>query len=652
MVAMQGCALLDGPPQPAAPADGDALPSPAAGASAPASTLPRDAEGRLPRLEIRAPSDLRALLEQHLDLARAMRLPDAASVDPAEWTRLIEAAPAQARELARVLGRFSAQVSVEVGPDMEEPAAPTPAATAPGPSTATASQAVPDTRQAIAVTRVVLKVQAGPKARVRRLALDVQGELGSAADQGDEQAREVRDRLRSSWGLPEGSDFTNAAWGDAKTAVIAQLRAAGYLSATWSGTSAQVETDGRSVRLFLVLDSGPLYRAGDIEVTGLVHHDLAQVRGLAGFTTGQALTEARLIAYQERLQKTGLFDQVSVAVVPAQASAAAAPVQVRLQESTLQSATFSVGYTSNVGPKATVEHRYRRVLGWPLTSRVKLGWAASEQTIDGELSTYLDTRFERRLLGLVVKRETDDAEIVLSQRWRLGLAHDTTADEWLNFIEAERARECDANASGVGFHCEDLNALSLNRHRIWRRVDSVLLPTDGYSAQLQLGAGATDGNDSNPGPFGRLYGRVIGYWPTGRNWYLQGKLEAGQVLRRTGLQVPDSQLFRAGGDDSVRGYAYRSLAPLSDSGTVRGGTVLWTGSLEIARPFTRETPAFWWAAFVDAGRAADHWTDADPAWGYGLGVRWRSPVGPLKLDWAWGQELGHARLHLNIGIAF
>ena len=55
---------------------------------------------------------------------------------------------------------------------------------------------------------------------------------------------------------------------------------------------------------------------------------------------------------------------------------------------------------------------------------------------------------------------------------------------------------------------------------------------------------------------------------------------------------------------------------------------------------------------IDAGRAANTVQDLSPALGYGLGVRWRSPVGPLRVDLAYGQELHKVRLHLSVGIAF
>ncbi len=100
----------------------------------------------------------------------------------------------------------------------------------------------------------------------------------------------------------------------------------------------------------------------------------------------------------------------------------------------------------------------------------------------------------------------------------------------------------------------------------------------------------------------------------------------------------------------MRGYAYRSLGPQTD-GVVASGRTLVTGSADVARPISPRYPAFWWAAFVDAGDAANSWKNLDPAVGYGVGLRWRSPVGPLRVDLAYGQRVQQFRVHFSVGIA-
>ena len=187
----------------------------------------------------------------------------------------------------------------------------------------------------------------------------------------------------------------------------------------------------------------------------------------------------------------------------------------------------------------------------------------------------------------------------------------------------------------------------------------MLLPTKGYTLSTQGAVGYAhgreireDGITDGRGPFSRAYGRLTWYKPLGGDWYATLRTEAGQVFARDSVGVPDTLLFRAGGDESVRGYAYRTLAPVDIDGTIIGGNVLATASVEVAHPLAPSLPNLWGAVFVDAGRAALSWTDFKPARGYGVGVRYRSPVGPLRVDLAYGEELRKFRLHLSVGIAF
>jgi translocation and assembly module TamA len=117
------------------------------------------------------------------------------------------------------------------------------------------------------------------------------------------------------------------------------------------------------------------------------------------------------------------------------------------------------------------------------------------------------------------------------------------------------------------------------------------------------------------------------------------------------MVVPESLKWRAGGDESVRGYSYRSLGPLVD-GATGSGSVLLTASVELARPLMDSMPSLWGAVFIDAGNAADTLGALKPVYGSGFGVRWRSPVGPLRLDWAYGSATRKGRIHISVGIAF
>ena len=113
-------------------------------------------------------------------------------------------------------------------------------------------------------------------------------------------------------------------------------------------------------------------------------------------------------------------------------------------------------------------------------------------------------------------------------------------------------------------------------------------------------------------------------------------------------ELPASLRFFAGGDNSVRGYKYKSLGPTDSDGEPKGGHNLLTGSLEYEHPIRGED---WWAAaFVDAGNAYDT-DDFTVKFGYGLGVRWYSPVGRLRLDVAVPDDTSDDewRIHFGLG---
>lgn len=566
-------------------------------------------------LQVDAPGDLRRLLADNLDLGRLTRVAGAESVSDTEIARLVAAAPAQARSLLETEGYFQPVVQVQREPNTQPP-----------------------------VVRV--SVQPGPRVHVDRLTFEVEGELERRASAGDATAQTTMKALRQAWPLQPGAPFRNARWSDAKAASLAQLRAEGYASAAWSGTGAEVDAEADKARLFVVADSGPLFHVGPVEIEGLEHQPESSVRNLAGFGPGAPVTDQRLLDFQERLQTSGLFDRASVVLDPDPAHAGAARINVKVHELSLQQLTAGVGYSTTAGPRASLEHWHRRLFGQPIIARTKVEWGRDRQAVEGDLSTHVKHDFWRNLIGYAVERQKTDEDTVTSARLRVGRSQDTPHIQRLYFAEATSATRTTAETR------QQASAFSGNYHWGWRELDSNVLPTNGFTLSLESGAGRAHDHNNRAGGFARLYGRATGYKPFGDHWYASGRLELGQVMTSNEVEVPDPLRFRAGGDESVRGYAYRTLAPRDADGALTGGKALFTASVEVARPVSPSLPSVWWAVFLDAGRAADNFSELKPAYGAGVGVRWRSPVGPLKVDLAYGNEARRVRLHLSVGIAF
>ena len=593
---VSGCAWLAPSPAPST--------APPAGASAAASAPIR--------LEVEAPPPLKALLEQHLDVARLAALPTDETLDDTEWARLMAATPAQARELLQTEGYFDAKVSAQRLPG----------------------------------NRVAVQVQPGPRTAITQMTVTVAGALAQRIEAGDNTALALKSRLDSGGPARVGAPFRNPEWSDTKARWLTNLRAAGHAAASLQSSFADIDADRYSAHLSATLDSGPLYRAGPLRIEGLQHQDAITVRRMAGFGAGAPLVESMLLDYQDRLQKSNLFESIAIAFDPDPANAAASAVSVKLRELPLQQATVGVGFSANTGPRASLEHTHRRPFDQPLIAHNKLEWGRDAQSWSGDFQSHPGEDSVHNLVGVQIERLKGHTDTVLTQRLRLGRAFDTPRFERLLYAEALRSRQSDG--SGL---LADARALSANAQLVWRDLDSLLLPTRGYSLSLTSGAGRASSLAAPSGAFARLLGRFTGYLPLGAQWYGQARIEAGQVIKRDEVVVPDALGFRAGGDDSVRGYAYRSLTP-TVAGKPVSGNVLMTASAEVARPIFANLPSVWGALFVDAGRAAARWSDLSPALGYGVGVRWRSPIGPLRADLAWGQEVHKARLHLSVGIVF
>lgn len=548
--------------------------------------------------------ELRQLLAQHLDIAR-YRASEAA-LSRVELARLAAAAPAQATELLQTEGHFNATARVE--------------------------------RDADDSTRLRLIVTPGPVTRVASVALDFQE--GIAAD--DVQA--LRDSLRRAWPLREGEAFTQSQWSAGKSDLLVRARTGGFPTAHWAETAARVDPDTQTAELRLVMASGNRARLGELRIEGLQRQARATVERLTGFSHGEPYTEQKLAEFQERLAKTQLFDAVRVQLQPElEAADGSSPVLVTLTEASLQQATVAVGYHANTGQSISVEHLHRRPFGQSLRTRSKLQLSREINGLELELSSHPQPDLKRNLASLQFEQDRSGDTIAQNLGLRLGRIYEGPQDERLSYVELLRARETVAGQVSANL------AVSINQQWIRRRLDSALLPTTGYQALLLVGAGQVRaGSRDDSGPFGRVQLKLGHYKPFGA-WLTASRAEVAQVISREQVGVPEKLRFLAGGDDSVRGYAYRSLGPVENGVTV-GGRVLATASVEVARPFTMSLPSVLGAVFVDAGNAASRWSDFKPMLGYGAGVRWRSPVGPLRIDLARAHETGKWRLHFSVGV--
>lgn len=608
----EGTEAAQDSPDAAAEGEDDAPPAKGSFFDSGVTTLPAGAN-KAYRLEVRAPTPLRDLLVRHLDLARFREQADISAV---EIGRLIAAAPAQAKSLLETEGYFNAKVEVRRSADAGD-----------GPPT------------------VLLRVDPGPQARIGRVQFEMQGAFAEAMQAGDEALERRWQRLQARWSLPQGAAFSQSAWIAAKNALLASLRARGYASAAFLGTGAQVDANSNTVRLSVIVDSGPLYRIGEVRIEGLERTPEDAARNLVPFELGEVYSEKLLLDYQEALQKSGLYEGVAVELDLDAERADHAVVVARLREQTLQSATTSVGYSSNTGPRVGFGYTHRRPFGQDVVATTRLQYGGEERTAAFDLLGYPQESGYRNLFSLQAEELNAGGARTETQRVRVGRTRDTERLDRLYYLEFNRTTlQTDSE------RITD-RALLGNYEWVRRDVNNIVFPTRGFIWSAQAGAGYAVDGDDDTGPFSRLYLQGTWYQPLVPNWYAQVRGEVAQVFKRDGLGVPDTLLFRAGGDNSIRGYGYRQIGPVRD-GAVVGGPVLATGSIEVLRRLSGKWRDWYGAAFLDAGDAALDWQDYDAVFGYGVGVRWRSPIGPLRVDLAYGQQAKSVRLHISVGVTF
>jgi translocation and assembly module TamA len=327
-------------------------------------------------------------------------------------------------------------------------------------------------------------------------------------------------------------------------------------------------------------------------------------------------------------------------------------VQVQVREAKLQKIILGVGLTTDSGPRASVEHTHHRVpgTGWRAVTKLQLEkkspFAQTEWTSIPDEASW-------RWVALGRTERLDDNELITrAQRLRFGRTQAGARIDRSIYLQYDRARVSGAGLQGNSAADEgDGSALTANYVWTGRYFDSLPFPGRGYGLGFELGGGSTLGE--NRQPFTRTVGRWLGIQPLERG-RLAMRAEGGAVLAKDSASIPGTQLFRTGGDNTVRGYGLRDIGIKRANGATGPGRYLAVASIEWQRPILRGglPSEFESTLFLDAGAVADKTQDLRPSVGVGAGVRWRSPIGPLQMDLAYGVKVRRLRLHVSVGFVF
>ena len=485
-----------------------------------------------------------------------------------------------------------------------------------------------------------LEVILGQRTVVTEVNIEFSGDLSLPQAQ---RAARVQ-QLRAAWSLQPGMPFRATAWDEAKAELLAQVASRDYAAARLVESSAQVDTAKAVASLHVVVDSGPRFLFGELQVTGLERYKEMLVSRRASFSPGQPYDRNLLLAFQNQLQNMPQFSSVTVNfdthTAETNAGPLTVPVKVKIVEAQSRKISLGIGYSTNNGVRNQVNYQSYNFLNQAWTLSGAWVFEQNRQT----LTALVDTQPNPQGYHLTWNASGEKTQIqgLETRTDKLGATRSRTLFDIEAGVGLNWEQEQQIPLGGIR---ESVQALVLDWHWNRRAVDNPLFPMSGSLTQLLVGGASKLALSDQD--FVRSYFRQQIWLPLGQRDVVTLRVEGGYTAATSSLGIPQDYLFRVGGTQTVRGFAYQSLGVI-DGNAVVGGRVMATGSAEYTHWFGN----FGAALFMDAGGAADVLPGLRLSQGYGIGVRWRSPLGPLALDFARGKGQPGMRIHFSIAVAF
>lgn len=449
--------------------------------------------------------------------------------------------------------------------------------------------------------------------------------------------------LVAAFPLARGEILDHARYETAKRRFLELAEERGYLDARFTRAELRVDVEHHVADVVLAFDTGPRYRFGPVRFVQ-ESYDPAFVTRFVEFREGEPFSVPRLLALQYALSDSDYFTAVDVR--PQREAATEdlrVPVEIRLEPRPKHKYTFGLGFGTDTGPRAGLAWENRRVnrSGHRLAADFQVSAIAREAGMRYAIPLARPGS-ERFTLSLRNLRE-DKGPDAFSETDEFGLARSTLLGDWRQTLYLNFHRERNEGVPDV----PPLSLLTLPGAS-WVRVqsDHPVYTREGFRLVIDLRGSHPDLLRSDAG-FAqlRVQGKRVHALGERSRLILRGEFGTSYVDEFS--ELPLSQRFFTGGDQTVRGFDYNTLAPLDQTGQVAGGRHLVTASVEVDRLFFGNWGA---AVFLDAGNAMDDF-DTPLRRSAGAGLRWRSPVGMVRFDYA--QPIdgrgGDFEIHLSIG---
>ncbi|MEM6676296.1 MAG: BamA/TamA family outer membrane protein [Pseudomonadota bacterium] len=457
----------------------------------------------------------------------------------------------------------------------------------------------------------------------------------------------------AAYGSPVGAPAAAAAIVAAESAVVAAMREQGYGYAEARGRDAVADLERAEIEIDSSVETGRRYRLGAISFSGAPNVSEEYLRTYLRFGPGDLADRALLSAYQRQLLGTGLFRSGIVSLPETPPEGEVAPVTVQLEERPFRSVSAGARFSTDEGPGIRLGFQHRNLFGANERLDLTLDASIDEQVFN---STYRKPQYLRDGQDFVAEAEArrieDDAfdeiggtltagiQRKLSPRWTVGFG---------GLFEGSIIDDGETEATAYLF------GIPLSAQ--YDGSDDLLNPTTGQRFGIELI------------PFGGLFdGRGVGFLSVdaraslyrrldedGR-WVAAARTRLGAIPSGSLDDIPATRRLYSGGSGSVRGFQEDFVGPLDENNDPIGGRSVFELGAELRFPIVGDLGG---VAFVEAGTVS---TEIFPDFEEGMqvaagaGVRYYSPIGPIRVDFGVpinGRDADDAfQFYISIGQAF
>ncbi len=389
-----------------------------------------------------------------------------------------------------------------------------------------------------------------------------------------------------------------------------------------------VDHGRRTVEVDVVIDPGPRGAFGAVSIEGLSRTNEDYVRQWVPWSRGDPFSEAKVDALQSDLNATGLFSWVAVEPAETVDDSGEVPVRVSVEEGKVRSIGFGVSYSTDRGVGGRAFWRHRNLFGNNESLELSVRSDFLQQMAGVEFQRPNFEERDRTLFaGLEGLRNDTEAFSGYEVAASAGLAW-PVAENWrasvAGSLDFSNLEDADGRQSSRLFGVPATIA--------YNSTDDALNPTEGL--RLDVGATPYVGSSAEFVVFAASEATGSAYYAIDqdRRFVLAGRVRAGSIAGADRGDIPANKRFYAGGGGSIRGYEFQKVGPLDANNDPLGGRSLFETSFEVR---ARVWGDFGIVPFVDGGNVfeAVYPDFSTPLqWAAGIGLRYHTLAGPLRLD--------------------